>query len=63
MATIVDRIGRKYTFIVINVLSIISWGITAFASKTSQDDMFWELMLGRVLIGIVTGLASSPASN
>lgn len=56
MATILDRIGRKFTFIVINVLSIISWSIMAFASKSSPEDMFWELMLSRVLIGVVTGM-------
>lgn len=63
MAAILDRIGRKFTFILINLLSIVSWGIMAFASKTDQRDLFWELMFSRILIGIVTGLSSSPAGK
>lgn len=62
-ATLLDRIGRKFTLVVINLFSIISWASMALASKSDQESLFWELMFSRLLIGITTGLSSSPAGN
>lgn len=50
-ATILDQLGRKLTLVIINVLSIVSWGLIYFSSKTDFDSMFWSVMLGRFLIG------------
>jgi MFS family permease len=50
-ATILDSFGRKKTLIVINVLSIVSWGLLYFSSKTDFNQMLWQVMFGRFLIG------------
>jgi MFS family permease len=50
-ATILDQFGRKVTLIIINILSIISWGLIYFSSRTDFDSMLWSVMLGRFLIG------------
>lgn len=50
-AVVLDQIGRKKTLILINVFSIISWGLMYFSSSTNFDEMFWQIMLARFLIG------------
>lgn len=50
-ATILDLFGRKKTLVLINVMSIISWGLIYASSKTDQNQRFWQIMLGRFLIG------------
>ncbi|EAT35545.1 AAEL012288-PA [Aedes aegypti] len=59
---LLDKIGRKKTLYFINVISVVSWGIMAFASKTDEMLLFVELMVARVIIGLAIGLSSSPAS-
>lgn len=48
---LLDKIGRKKTLYFINVISVVSWGIMAFASKTDEMLLFVELMVARVIIG------------
>lgn len=59
---LLDKIGRKKTLYFINIISIVSWAIMAFASKTDEMLLFVELMVARVIIGLAIGLSSSPAS-
>ncbi|CAG9803435.1 unnamed protein product [Chironomus riparius] len=61
-ATILDQIGRRFTLVLINILAIISWGLMYFSSQTDFDQMFWQILLGRFLIGVTIGLSSSPAA-
>lgn len=57
-----DRIGRKYTLICINIISIISWGIMGFSNRENSETMFYQLLASRIIIGIVSGLSSAPAA-
>lgn len=59
-ACILDRIGRKRTLFLINFISIISWGIIAFASDKDFTLMYTQLLVARFLIGINIGLTSAP---
>uniref|UniRef100_A0A1B0CI08 Major facilitator superfamily (MFS) profile domain-containing protein n=1 Tax=Lutzomyia longipalpis TaxID=7200 RepID=A0A1B0CI08_LUTLO len=57
-----DKFGRKKTLIAINILSIISWAIVAFSSRSDANVMYMEIIGARIIIGIVAGLSSSPSS-
>lgn len=46
-----DRFGRKTTLICINLISIISWLIIAFSSKSDVFVLFVQLMIARIIIG------------
>uniref|UniRef100_A0A182VMP5 Major facilitator superfamily (MFS) profile domain-containing protein n=1 Tax=Anopheles merus TaxID=30066 RepID=A0A182VMP5_ANOME len=59
---LLDRIGRKKTLMLINVLSIVSWALIAVCSTTNFDLMYTQILVARVIIGIVIGLVSAPAS-
>lgn len=56
-----DAYGRKNTLYIINVVSIVSWTLMATASTLDKDAMFVQILVSRLLIGITTGLASSPS--
>lgn len=59
---LLDTIGRKKTLVSINIISMISWIIIATSSKTDSENLFLQLMIGRVVIGIGIGMSGSPAS-
>lgn len=46
-----ELIGRKGTLIFIDVISIISWLLIAFASRSDSDFLFIQLMIARFIIG------------
>lgn len=46
-----DRVGRKKTLYFINFISVISWAMMAFASRTDSVFLFVQLMVARVIIG------------
>lgn len=48
---ILDKFGRKFTLIVINVLSIFSWGLQSFTDKEDTQNMYHQLLVARVIIG------------
>lgn len=50
-ATVLDQLGRKLTLVLINIFSIVSWSLIYFSSSTNFDEMYWQIMLGRFLIG------------
>lgn len=56
-----DNIGRKKTLLLINVISIISWTIIGFSSRVDVENLFIQLMIARVLIGIAIGMITPPA--
>lgn len=62
VSVILDRIGRKRTFYLINMLAIASWLIKATASRTDRSAMFAQVMVARVMLGIMCGLASAPCA-
>uniref|UniRef100_A0A903XVV8 Major facilitator superfamily (MFS) profile domain-containing protein n=2 Tax=Anopheles gambiae TaxID=7165 RepID=A0A903XVV8_ANOGA len=59
---LLDKVGRKRTLYCINIISVISWAIMSFASRTDASVLFVELIVARVIIGIAIGLSSTPAS-
>uniref|UniRef100_A0A182JLB1 Major facilitator superfamily (MFS) profile domain-containing protein n=1 Tax=Anopheles atroparvus TaxID=41427 RepID=A0A182JLB1_ANOAO len=59
---LLDKVGRKKSLYSINVISIISWAIMSFASRTDANILFVELIVARVIIGIAIGLSSTPGS-
>ncbi|XP_055595464.1 facilitated trehalose transporter Tret1-2 homolog [Uranotaenia lowii] len=59
---LLDRIGRKKTLVFINVLSIVSWTLMAVASRSNFELMYTQIMIARVIIGLVIGLVSAPAA-
>ncbi|KXJ79556.1 hypothetical protein RP20_CCG000432 [Aedes albopictus] len=59
---LLDRIGRKWTLVQINVLSIVSWALIAVSSSTNFELMYTQILIARVVIGLVIGLVSAPAS-
>lgn len=48
---ILDKFGRKITLMIVNFLSITSWGIIGFAHSTDFDMMLAQLMVARIIIG------------
>lgn len=49
---LLESLGRKRTLITINLVSIVSWLLLAFASKTDRTLMFVQLIVARIIIGI-----------
>ncbi|EDW58698.1 facilitated trehalose transporter Tret1-2 homolog [Drosophila virilis] len=58
---LLDRIGRKHTLYVLNILGITSWTLLATPSATSSVYFYWQLLVSRFIIGITMGLASAPS--
>jgi Sugar (and other) transporter len=46
-----DKIGRKTTLILINIISIVSWLILSFSSTTDAETLFIQLIVARFIIG------------
>lgn len=59
---VLDKYGRKKTLYTINLLSVISWGMMAMASRVDRELMFIQLLVARFIIGICIGLSSSPSA-
>ncbi|XP_055374299.1 facilitated trehalose transporter Tret1-2 homolog [Condylostylus longicornis] len=57
---LLDKIGRKGTIITINFTAIIAWLIMATAFHEENLAFFIQIMISRFVIGITTGLSSSP---
>ncbi|KAH8371670.1 hypothetical protein KR093_008404 [Drosophila rubida] len=58
---LLDKIGRKRTLYVLNVLGIGSWALLATASGSSSESFSTQLLVSRFIIGVVMGLASAPS--
>ncbi|EDW08089.2 facilitated trehalose transporter Tret1 isoform X1 [Drosophila mojavensis] len=58
---LLDKIGRKRTLYVLNLLAITAWSLLATPSSTSTEAFYWQLFVSRFIIGIVMGLASAPS--
>jgi MFS family permease len=59
-AYLCDKFGRKCTLIVADIISIVSWAIIGFSSRSDSTLLFYELMIARVLIGLVCGMCTTP---
>ncbi|XP_016985305.1 facilitated trehalose transporter Tret1 [Drosophila rhopaloa] len=57
---LLDRIGRKKSLIVLNVLTILAWILLATPSESNAQAFFWQLVVSRFMLGIGMGLASAP---
>lgn len=62
VSLVLDRLGRKNTFYLINIFSFASWITIATASINDRESMFAQLLAGRILLGISSGLSSSPCA-
>ncbi|KAL5275266.1 hypothetical protein ACFFRR_001283 [Megaselia abdita] len=58
---LLDSLGRKKTILSFNLISIFSWGLMIFRISSNNNVILIQIMISRFLIGISTGLASSPA--
>lgn len=56
-----DKIGRRYTLIVVNIIGLISWILISFTSRFNVDTFFIQLMIGRALVGLTIGMVTTPA--
>ncbi|XP_055839755.1 facilitated trehalose transporter Tret1-2 homolog isoform X2 [Episyrphus balteatus] len=59
-AYVMDKIGRKRTFVLFNCIAIVSWALMASAVQDNPETVFIQLMISRCLIGVAMGMASSP---
>lgn len=62
VSLVLDRFGRKNTLYLINIFSIAAWAVTATASSTDRNGLYAQILAARVLIGISSGLSSSPCA-
>lgn len=56
-----DKLGRRNTLMLVNVLAIASWLVIGLSSRDDAQLFFIELMLGRAIIGLVIGMITAPA--
>lgn len=56
-----DKIGRRNTLMVVNVIAIVSWIIIGFSSHDDSKLFFIQLMVGRSMIGVCIGMITTPA--
>ncbi|KAG5675963.1 hypothetical protein PVAND_005819 [Polypedilum vanderplanki] len=57
-----DKIGRKATIIVTDIISIIQWAMIAFSNESDSKLLFAELIIARVLTGISIGMCNTICS-
>jgi MFS family permease len=55
-----DKIGRRSTLMLLNIISIISWLVIGFSSRVDSQAFFVQLMVGRAIIGIGIGMTTAP---
>lgn len=56
-----EKFGRRTTMMIVNALAVVSWLIVGFANRSSAELLFIQLMIGRIIGGVMTGLATTPA--
>lgn len=56
-----DKIGRRNTLMVTNIVAIVSWAIIGFSSREDAENLFVQLLVARALIGVTIGMSSGPA--
>ncbi|XP_055839746.1 facilitated trehalose transporter Tret1-2 homolog isoform X2 [Episyrphus balteatus] len=61
-AYLLDKLGRKPTLFVINITSILSWGLMGSSYYTNWHLKFAQMIVARFIIGIASGLSSSAVS-
>ncbi|XP_017484590.1 PREDICTED: facilitated trehalose transporter Tret1-2 homolog [Rhagoletis zephyria] len=57
---LLDKLGRKNTLIVLNVIALFAWALMALAIESNVDVVFIQLLVSRFCIGITMGIASAP---
>lgn len=50
-SVILDKLGRKFVIILINVLSIVAWSIQSWTNEEDAQTMFYQLLAARLIIG------------
>lgn len=61
-AYLLDKFGRKATIFIINIVSIVSWGLMGSSYYKSWTLKFAQVIVARFIIGIASGLSSSAVS-
>lgn len=56
-----EKIGRRNTAILLNFFAVVSFVIIGFSSRSDANTLFIQLMISRVIMGVVIGMSSSPA--
>lgn len=57
---VTDKIGRRNSLILLNIISIISWLFIGFSSRVDSQAFFVQLMIGRAIIGFGIGMTTAP---
>ena len=57
----VDKFGRKRTFQVVLIISVISWVLVSTTSQSNKTYMYVQLIIGRCIVGIALGLTAAPS--
>ncbi|XP_054736627.1 facilitated trehalose transporter Tret1-2 homolog [Anastrepha obliqua] len=57
---LLDKMGRKNTLVVLNVIALVAWALMASAVESNTDVVFIQLLVSRFCIGIAMGIASAP---
>ncbi|XP_067634101.1 facilitated trehalose transporter Tret1-2 homolog [Eurosta solidaginis] len=61
---LMDRLGRKCSLLLTNVVGIIAWTLMLTASyHNSKHSIYAQLLLGRFLSGILSGAAMTPIGS
>ncbi|KAJ9588984.1 hypothetical protein L9F63_017719 [Diploptera punctata] len=58
---LLDQVGRRRSMMLLNVPAILGWVLIATTSE-HQHLFFYQIYAGRLLTGIATGMASTPAT-
>lgn len=58
---LLDKVGRKWTLIVSNLIALTSWALMALTVQQDHHIVFIQLLMSRLLIGLAMGMASSPS--
>lgn len=62
LTLIVDRYGRKITFICILLLTLAGWIVISTASSTNRRKVLAHLLIGRSLNGIAHGMSTGATT-
>lgn len=56
-----DKIGRRNTLMIVDIMAILSWLIIGFSSSSNEKLFFIQLMIARTMIGVAIGMITTPA--
>jgi MFS family permease len=61
-AILCDKVGRKGTLIITDIISISHWILIGVSSRSEKKVLFIELLIARALAGLGVGMCATPAN-